>query len=91
MAGVGIVGRLVMEAVHDRVAEPAPDEPPIDRERRDPGDGERNRKDSPLSRPASMAPGTATSTALSTVSITVIEIVSAANAMPAAARNARPD
>ena len=40
--------------------------------------------------PASMAPGTASITALSTISMTRIETVSAARATRTAARNGRP-
>jgi hypothetical protein len=48
-------------------------------------------QNSGLARPASIAPGTARSTALSTISMTAIETVSAARAIRTAAAKERPE
>ena len=85
-----------MQVVHDRVAAAAGDEPAVDREGDDPGEGSATPRLAQNRRSviaASMAPGIARTKALSTISMTVIEIVSAANASRSAVadRDARAE
>ena len=90
----GALLRLVHVRVGDCMSTPFRDEPPVHGKRRDPGDGERKGKAAQKRRslrPASIAPGMTRTIALSTISITVIENVSAANAIGTTTPSARPE
>src|SRR4051812_16462381 len=80
-------------AVDGGVAEATSDEPPIDGHGDDEGDGEREDQappEEPSSRPAAIAPGTARTMRVSTISIVVIDRVSPAIAARTAVRNGSP-
>jgi hypothetical protein len=82
-----------MTTVNDGVPATAGDEPAVHRPRDRSGDHEAESQappDRPSRSPAAIAPGIATTIALSTISMTVIEAVSAAKAIGIASRNGIP-
>jgi hypothetical protein len=77
----GVLARSAVRFVDDGMAAPASDQPPVDRERHHPGDRQGEGQRAPQERvgdAAAMAPGMSSSTALSTISMVVIDAVSAA-------------